>query len=94
MENEQAGITHADIIKRLGTPKRVAMLLPGVAANTVACWSKSGRTIPARYWVALAETAAARKAGITYRTIQTAAPSPGTPAPRRARVMLNEQAAA
>lgn len=86
--------THADVILALGGPKDVAPLLSGVSANSVACWCKPGRIIPARFWMTLAETAAAQKAGITYRTIQEAAPSPGTPAPRRAQAAVNDQVAA
>jgi hypothetical protein len=67
-------MTHAEIIKALGGPQRIASELGIASANTVAYWARDGRSIPSRWWPDLVRMSAAIEAGITVETLAFSQP--------------------
>lgn len=67
MRHRIAGMTHADIIAKLGGPKPVADWLGISTPNTVTYWGRAqeGRSIPSRHWARLVTMPGAADAGIT-----------------------------
>lgn len=60
---------HADVIARLGGPRKVADALGIESANTVLYWGRQGRHIPAKFWLAITTMPGAADAGITLEAL-------------------------